>query len=123
MTPDIVVSDIQSEADVPQTVSQSMQAYAMGLDIEPDSAELRDGLQAVSDDLTGNDLREVSAASDIGLNSCCCRAKDHVPCAALCQDMTPAGPTPWRTLSCSSALDQLHSMHRTSCDLPASCSQ
>jgi hypothetical protein len=37
-----------------------MQAFAMGLDIEPDNAAMRDGLQAVSDDLTGNDLREVS---------------------------------------------------------------
>ena len=37
-----------------------MQAFAMGLDIDPGNTTLRDGLQAVSDDLTGNDLRDVS---------------------------------------------------------------
>ena len=37
-----------------------MQAFAMGLDSDPDNTTLRDGLQAVNDDLTGNDLREVS---------------------------------------------------------------
>ena len=35
------------------------QAFAMGLDIDPDHAALREGLQAVSEDLTGNDLRKV----------------------------------------------------------------
>lgn len=31
----------------------------MGLDIDPDHAALRDGLQGVSEDLTGDDLRKV----------------------------------------------------------------
>ena len=35
------------------------QAFAMGLDIDPDHAALRDGLQGVSEDLTGDDLRKV----------------------------------------------------------------
>ena len=35
------------------------QAFAMGLDIDPENAALRDGLQGVSDDLTGDDLRKV----------------------------------------------------------------
>ena len=31
----------------------------MGLDIDPNHAALRDGLQAVTEDLTGDDLRKV----------------------------------------------------------------
>ncbi len=36
-----------------------LQAFAMGLDIDPENAALRDGLQGVSEDLTGDDLRKV----------------------------------------------------------------
>lgn len=55
---------IQSRVKVfPSIQRLHVQAFAMGLDLDPENEKLREALQGVSDDLTGAQLKMVRCAA------------------------------------------------------------